>query len=70
MLIEQPPGRKVTGDKANYLLNKRMIYIYGSPATVTDPRGTESGEQIAVDLARDKVEIVSPTATKATYKPQ
>ncbi len=71
VLLEQPPGRKVTGDKAKYFVNRRMIYINGAPATVTDPRGTESGEQIAIDLARNKVEIVSPTsATRATYKPQ
>ncbi len=70
VLIEDPPGRKVSGDKAKYFVNRRMIFINGSPATVTDPRGTESGEQIAIDLARNKVEIVSPTSTKATYKPQ
>lgn len=71
VLLEQPPGRKGTGDKATYLVNKRMIYISGAPAVVTDPRGTESGDNISIDLARNKVEIMGPTsATKGTYKPQ
>ena len=69
VLVEQPTGRKGTGDKAVYFVNRRVIYINGSPATMTDPKGTLSGQQIAVDLNRNKVEIVSPTsATQGTYK--
>jgi hypothetical protein len=46
-----------------------MIYMNGSPATMTDPKGTLSGQQIAIDLNRNKVEIVSPSsATSGTYK--
>jgi len=71
VFLEQPPGRKGTGDKATYFVNKRLIFVYGSPATVTEPNGSVSGDQIAIDTARNKVEIMSPTsATKGTYKPQ
>jgi lipopolysaccharide transport protein LptA len=69
--LEQPPGRKGAGDRATYFVNKRLIFVYGSPATVTEPNGSVSGDQIAIDIARNKVEIMSPTsATKGTYKPQ
>jgi lipopolysaccharide export system protein LptA len=69
VLVEQPMGRKGTGDKAVYFVNRRVIYVNGSPATMTDPKGTLSGQQIAIDLNRNKVEIVSPTsATQGTYK--
>ena len=71
VLLEQPVGRKGTGDKATYFVNRRVIYMNGSPATVSSPNGSVSGDQIAIDLARNKVEIMSPTsATKGTYKPQ
>jgi lipopolysaccharide transport protein LptA len=71
VLLEQPVGRRGTGDKATYFVNRRVIYMSGSPATVSSPNGSVSGDQIAIDLARNKVEIMSPTsATKGTYKPQ
>ncbi|HYS54808.1 MAG TPA: LPS export ABC transporter periplasmic protein LptC [Thermoanaerobaculia bacterium] len=71
VLLEQPAGRKGTGEKATYFVNRRVIYMNGSPATVTTPNGSVSGDQIAIDLTRNKVEIMSPTsATKGTYKPQ
>ncbi|MGZ4810376.1 MAG: LptA/OstA family protein, partial [Thermoanaerobaculia bacterium] len=70
-LVDAPGGRKGSGDKAIYLVPKKMIYISGAPATVTAPTGTLSGEQIAIDLARNKVEVMSPTGqTKGTYKPE
>jgi lipopolysaccharide transport protein LptA len=70
-LVDAPGGRKGSGDKAIYLVSKKMIYVSGSPATVTAPTGTLSGEQIAIDLARNKVEVMSPTGqTKGTYKPE
>ena len=69
--LEQPPGRKGSGDRATYFVNKRLIFVYGSPATVTEPNGSVSGDQIAIDIARNKVEIMGPTsATKGSYKPQ
>ena len=71
VLLEQPVGRKGTGDKATYFVSRRVIYLNGTPATVTSPNGSVSGDQIAIDLARNKVEIMSPTsATKGTYKPE
>ena len=69
VLVEVPTSRKGTGDKATYFVSRRMIYVNGSPATMTDPKGTLSGQQIAIDLTRNKVEIVSPSsATQGTYK--
>ena len=65
--------RKATGDKATYIVANRMVYVSGNPATVTDPKGNVVGQQIAVDLAKNKVDIMSPTApTKLKYdtKPQ
>ena len=66
---EIPTSRKGQGDKAIYNVEKKMIYMYGSPATVTDPRGSVSGGQILFDLNRNKVQVISPTGqTTGTYK--
>ena len=67
---DESTGRKGTGDKATYFVAKRLVFMYGSPANITDPKGNVSGDQIAIDVARNKVEIMSPTGTKGTYKPQ
>lgn len=70
VLVEKQTNRKGTGDKALYKVPQRMVYITGNPATATDPTGTLSGQQIKFDLARNKVEVVSPTTqTQGTYKP-
>jgi LPS export ABC transporter protein LptC len=70
VLLDRATSRKGTGDKATYLVAKRMIYVIGSPATMTAPTGNLTGEQIAFDLARNKVEVLSPTSDiKGTYKP-
>jgi LPS export ABC transporter protein LptC/lipopolysaccharide transport protein LptA len=69
VVTESATGRKGTGDKAVYHVDKKMIYLSGSPATITDPTGSVAGQQIAFDLARDRVQVVSPeTQTKGTYK--
>jgi len=69
VLVEKQSNRKGTGDKAIYKVPQRMVYITGNPATATDPTGTLSGQQIKFDLARNKVEVVSPTTqTQGTYK--
>ncbi len=71
VLIEQSAGRKGTGDKAIYHVDQRKIFMSGSPAVVTAPTGTVSGQEIAVDLGRNKVDVLSTnTATKGTYKQQ
>ena len=69
VLLEQPTSRKGTGDKATYLVAKRLIYLNGSPATVTDAKGTMTAENFAIDLAKNKVEVMSTSApTQGTYK--
>jgi len=68
-VAESATGRKGTGDKATYHVDRKMIYLNGSPATVTDPSGSVQGQQIAFDLTRNRVQVVSPeTQTKGTYK--
>ena len=66
---EDGTGRKGNGDRATYFVSKRLVFLYGSPATVVDPKGTQSGDQFAIDLARNKVEIMGQSGTKGTYKP-
>ena len=69
-LVDRPANRKGNGDRMVYLVAKKMIYVSGSPATVSAPTGTLSGDQIAIDLARNKVEVMSASGqTKGTYKP-
>jgi lipopolysaccharide export system protein LptA len=71
VLLEQPTSRRGTGDKATYLVSKRMIYLNGAPATVTDAKGTMSAENFAIDLAKNKVEVMSTNLpTQGTYKQQ
>ena len=71
VLIEDPTSRKGTGDKATYLVNRRVIYLNGSPATVTDPKGTINAQNFAIDLVRNKVEVMSSSSpTQGTYKQQ
>ncbi len=70
-LVEKATNRKITGDKATYLISKKMAYMNGSPAVATDPQGSVSGQQIVFDLARNRVQVLSPTgATSGTYKQQ
>jgi len=68
-VAESTTNRKGTGDKAIYHVDKKMIYVNGSPATMTDPSGTLAGQQIVFDLARNRVQVISPSQeTKGTYK--
>ncbi len=62
-------GRKGTGDKAVYHVDKKMIFVNGTPATMSDPSGSVAGQQISFDLAKNRVQVVSPHGeTKGTYK--
>ena len=71
ILVEKQSGRKGTGDKALYQVQRHLAFLTGKPATATDPSGTLTGEQIKFDLAKNKVEVVSPTSqTQGTYKPK
>lgn len=66
---EIPTARKGQGDKAIYHVDKKMIYMYGSPAKMTDPTGTLTGQQMLFDLNRNKVQVLSPEGqTTGTYK--
>lgn len=68
-VVEKPTSRSGTGDKAIYQVSKKLIYVNGKPATMKDPTGSVSGEQIVFDLTRNKVQVVSPTGpTSGTYK--
>lgn len=61
--------RKGAGDKAVYQVDKKMIFLSGNPATISDPTGSVSGQQISFDLARNRVQVMSPEGqTKGTYK--
>ena len=68
-VAETGTGRKGTGDKAIYQVDKKMIYVFGKPATMSDPKGNLAGEQIVFDLTRDRVAVRSPDGkTTGTYK--
>jgi lipopolysaccharide export system protein LptA len=70
VLTDTATSRKATGDKATYFVNRRMVYMFGNPATATAPNGTLTAQQISIDLVRNKVDVVSPASpTQATYKP-
>ncbi len=69
VLTEKPTNRKMTGDKATYFVARRMVYVDGAPATASSPQGSLSGQQIVYDLARNHVQVVSPTGkTELNYK--
>jgi lipopolysaccharide export system protein LptA len=69
VLVDDSTHRKGTGDKMTYLVGKKMIYVTGAPATMTDPNGELRGQEFAFDLARNKVVAGGATsATKGTYK--
>lgn len=66
---EAANGRKGTGDRAIYQVEKKLIYVFGAPATVSDPSGSVAGQQIVFDLTRNRVQVISPEQqTKGTYK--
>lgn len=68
-MAESSTGRKGTGDKAVYHVDKKMIYVFGKPATISDPKGNVAGQQIVFDVARDRVQVLSSDGkTKGTYK--
>jgi lipopolysaccharide export system protein LptA len=71
VLVDQANGRRGTGDRATYNVGRRMIYLTGAPATITAENGNRTGEMISFDLARSKVEVLSPKSTmQGTYKPK
>jgi len=69
VVVDASTNRKGTGDKATYHVDKKLIYVSGAPATMTDPTGSLAGQQIVFDLTRNRVQVVSPgQETKGTYK--
>ena len=71
VLVEKATGRRGTGDRATYNVGRRMIYLTGAPATVTAPTGDLRGAMMAIDLTRNKVDIVDPKSPmQGTYKQQ
>ncbi|HEX3109770.1 MAG TPA: LPS export ABC transporter periplasmic protein LptC [Thermoanaerobaculia bacterium] len=70
VVTESSTGRKGTGDHAIYRMANRTAELTGKPATTTAPTGTVSGDRIAIDLAHNKVEVLSPHGEQTgTYKP-
>jgi lipopolysaccharide transport protein LptA len=68
-LVEAATSRKGNGNKVVYHVDKKMIYLFGKPATMSDPDGSLSSEQIVFDLTRNRVNAVSAEGqTKGTYK--
>ena len=68
-VVETATRRRGAGDRAVYHVDRKMIFFNGSPATMSDPSGSLSGQQISFDLARNRVQVVSPQGeTKGTYK--
>ncbi|MEA2337068.1 MAG: Lipopolysaccharide-assembly, LptC-related [Thermoanaerobaculia bacterium] len=71
VLVEKATGRRGTGDRATYNVGRKMIYLTGAPATVTAPNGNLSGAMMAIDLTRNKVDIIdTKSPMQGTYKPQ
>ncbi|HSY50678.1 MAG TPA: LptA/OstA family protein [Thermoanaerobaculia bacterium] len=69
VLVEKATGRRGTGDRAIYNVGRRMVYITGAPATLTSPDGSDSGEQIVMDIVHNKVVVLNPkTPAQGMYK--
>lgn len=68
-MVDRATGRKGSGDKAVYHVDRKMVYVFGKPATISDPSGDLSGQQIVFDITKDRVRVLSPDGqTKGTYK--
>jgi lipopolysaccharide transport protein LptA/LPS export ABC transporter protein LptC len=68
-VVEAATGRKGNGNRIIYYVDRKMIYMYGKPATISDKSGNLVGEEIRFDLTRDRVHVESPEGqTKGTYK--
>lgn len=68
---EPATKRKGAAEKATYRLARKNVTLLGSPAEITDPRGTVKGTEILIDLEKNKVSVISgATPTEATYNPQ
>jgi lipopolysaccharide transport protein LptA len=71
LVISEPAAsRKGEGRHAVYDLTKKTIIVDGSPATLTDPRGSVKGERIVFDLKRNRADVSGAAPVQATYNPQ
>jgi lipopolysaccharide export system protein LptA len=71
VLLEKTTGRRGTGDRATYNVGRKMIYLTGAPATVSAPTGDLRGAMMAIDLTRNKVDIIdAKSPMQGTYKQQ
>lgn len=69
VMSESSTGRRGTGERAMYDVEKKMIYVFGKPATISDPKGNVAGQQIVFDIAKDRVQVLSSDGkTEGTYK--
>ncbi|HEX9160990.1 MAG TPA: LptA/OstA family protein, partial [Thermoanaerobaculia bacterium] len=67
-VVEAPTHRKMNGDKATYYVQKRMVYVNGAPATASDPTGSLAGEQIVLDITRNRMTVQSPGSEKSEIR--
>jgi lipopolysaccharide export system protein LptA len=65
---EQATGRHGVGARLVYSVPKKTMVLEGSPATVSDKKGTVKGKEIVFDLARNRVDVIG--GTESTYKPE
>lgn len=65
-MTEAATGRKGTGDKVVYNVETKMVYLYGNPATISDPSGNFTGDELVFDLTRNRVRVVGES--KGSYK--
>ncbi|HEX9162341.1 MAG TPA: LptA/OstA family protein [Thermoanaerobaculia bacterium] len=67
-VVEAPTHRKMNGDKATYYVQKKMVYVNGTPATASDPTGSLAGEQIVLDITRNRMTVQSPGSEKSEIR--
>jgi lipopolysaccharide transport protein LptA len=68
-LLEAATGRKGNGERIVYNVERKMVNLYGAPATISDPSGQFSGEELVFDLVRNRVNVVGKgEKTTGTYK--
>lgn len=69
-VVEKASKRQGSGDSFVYRAKQQMLHLSGSPAVMSDPRGTVKGQQVVFDIGRNKVEVSGPGQTETTYNPR
>ncbi|HSN69522.1 MAG TPA: LptA/OstA family protein, partial [Thermoanaerobaculia bacterium] len=70
-LDEALTKRHGVGTTLVYRIPKKTMVLEGSPATVTDPRGSVKAAEFVFDLARNRVDVVGgESQTESTYRPE